>query len=76
MKEKLKKSLTISEKDKKLLVYVFAFLIVFLAYFVGSRICQQRLIHQLSRLQSLLRRKKTLQQKMRIRLSMSLTHLH
>ena len=35
MKEKLKKSLTISEKDKKLLVYVFAFLIVFLAYFVG-----------------------------------------
>lgn len=35
MKEKLKKSLTISEKDKKLLVYVFAFLIAFLAYFVG-----------------------------------------
>ena len=35
MKEKLKNSLTISEKDKKLLVYVFAFLIIFIAYFVG-----------------------------------------
>lgn len=35
MKEKLKNSLSISEKDKKLLVYVFAFLIIFIAYFVG-----------------------------------------
>lgn len=74
MKEKLKNSLTISEKDKKLLVYVFAFLIIFIAYFVVTRICQLLLIHQLSRLQSLQRKRKIYRLRMITKPSMSQIH--
>lgn len=63
MKEKLKKSLTISEKDKKLLVYAFAFLIVFLAYFVGFQNLSASLDTANKQVTELTRKKKDLTNK-------------
>ncbi len=63
MKEKLKNSLTISERDKKLLVYVFAFLIVFLAYFVGYQNLSASLDTSTKQVTELSKKKKDLQTK-------------
>ena len=61
MKEKLKNSLTISEKDKKLLVYVFAFLIIFIAYFVGYQNLSASLDTSTKQVTELTKKKKDLQ---------------
>ena len=74
MKEKLKNSLTISERDKKLLVYVFAFLIVFLAYFVGFQNLSASLDTSTKQVTELT--KKTCRQRHRIRQSMNLILYH
>ena len=63
MKEKLKNSLTISEKDKKLLVYVFAFLIIFIAYFVGYQNLSASLDTSTKQVTELTKKKKDLQKK-------------
>ena len=63
MKEKLKNSLTISEKDKKLLVYVFAFLIIFIAYFVGYQNLSASLDTSTKQVTELTKKKKDLQTK-------------
>ena len=63
MKEKLKNSLTISEKDKKLLVYVFAFLIIFIAYFVGYQNLSTSLDTSTKQVTELTKKKKDLQKK-------------
>ena len=64
MKEKLKNSLTISEKDKKLLVYVFAFLIIFIAYFVGYQNLSASLDTSTKQVTELTKKKKDLQTSM------------
>ena len=63
MKEKLKNSLTISEKDKKLLVYVFAFLIILIAYFVGYQNLSASLDTSTKQVTELTKKKKDLQKK-------------
>ena len=63
MKEKLKNSLTISEKDKKLLVYVFAFLIIFIAYFVGYQNLSASLDTSTKQVTELTKKKKDLQKR-------------
>lgn len=63
MKEKLKNSLSISERDKKLLVYVFAFLLVFIAYFVGFQNLSASLDTSNKQVTELTRKKKDLQTK-------------
>lgn len=74
MKEKLKNSLTISEKDKKLLVYVFAFLIIFIAYFVGYQNLSASLDTSTKQVTELTKKKKDLQKRMITKLSMSRIH--
>ncbi len=75
MKEKLKNSLTISEKDKKLLVYVFAFLIIFIAYFVGYQNLSASLDTSTKQVTELTKKKRKIYRKRMItKLSMSQIH--
>ena len=74
MKEKLKNSLTISEKDKKLLVYVFAFLIIFIAYFVGYQNLSASLDTSTKQVTELTKKRKIYRLRMITKLSMSQIH--
>lgn len=74
MKEKLKNSLTISEKDKKLLVYVFAFLIIFIAYFVGYQNLSASLDTSTKQVTELTKKRKIYRLRMITKPSMSQIH--